>query len=139
MLVSDLQLLDQESRAYAQSAYAMNTKRSYTTMIKTYIRFCLYFGFAPVPADKSTLLRYVTFLARSLNPNSIPGYLNVVRLVHIEAGLPNPLTDWSLSMVKRGILRQKGVPPKQKLPIAPAILLAIRQKLNLSSPFNLSF
>ncbi|XP_046555988.1 uncharacterized protein LOC124265238 [Haliotis rubra] len=67
-------------------------------MAKTYFRFCLYFALIPVPASGTTLLRYRAFLARSLSPSSIPGYLNMVRLLHLEAGLDDPLTDWTLGL-----------------------------------------
>ena len=108
-------------------------------MRTAYLRFCLYFGLRPVPAEHSTILRYTAFLAHSLNPSSIPGYLNVVRLMHLEVGADNPLDNWSLSMLKRGITRLKGQPPKQKLPISPVILKQIYDKLDMAEPFNAAF
>jgi hypothetical protein len=87
----------------------------------------------PTPADQTTLKCYVAFLARTLNPSSIPGYLNVVRILHLNAGLPNPLLDnWELDMVKRGVRRRLGRPPLQKLPITLKILREIHQLLDLS-------
>ena len=48
-----------------------------------------------MPASQDTLKCYdVAFLAKSLNPSSLAGYLNVVRIMHVNAGYPNPLKDY---------------------------------------------
>lgn len=73
----------------------------------------------------------MAFLARSLAATSIPSYMNVIRIMHLEAGCENPLKDWELSVIRKGIQRQKGRPPQQKLPITPDILLKIRKSLDL--------
>ena len=104
-----------------------------------YLRFCVYFGFSPVPAERQTLILYTAFLARSLSPASIPGYLNVVRLMHCELGLLNPLKDWELDLVRKGIQRKLGRPPKQKLAITPEILLQIYAQLDFNSSFLCAF
>lgn len=108
-------------------------------MQRAFLRFCIYFGFQPTPAERQTVLLYTVFLARSLKPASIPGYLNVVRLMHSELGLPNPLKDWELTMVRSGIQRTLGRPPKQKLAITPDILLAMHAQLDFDSSFLCSF
>ncbi len=82
---------------------------------------------------------YCVFLARSLKPSSLPGYLNVVRLMHAEVGLENPLDNWGYKLLFKGIKRLKGEPPKQKLPITLQILLEIHSKLDLSSSFLKAF
>ena len=108
--------------------------------MNSFIRFCLYFGRNPVPSDQNTLKCYVAFLARSLNPNSIPGYLNIIRIMHVSAGFPNPLqNNWEVNMVKKGVSRKLGRPPRQKLPITVHILLGILKNLDLSSNFDLAF
>ena len=109
-------------------------------MRTAYLRFCLYFGFTPVPASHRTVILYAVFLARTLNPRSIPSYLNIIRLMHLNVGLPNPLLeDWELDMIKKGIARLHGCPPCQKLPITPAILLRIKDVLDLSTSFDRAF
>jgi hypothetical protein len=72
---------------------AETTKSAYRSQLNAFLRFCLHFALTPVPSQQETLRCYVAFLARSLNPSSIPGYLNVVRLLHLNAGLVNPLKD----------------------------------------------
>jgi hypothetical protein len=108
-------------------------------MRNAYLRYCLYFGRPSVPASKETIVLYMVFLARSLSPASIPGYMNVVRLMHLEAGVDNPLNDWQLNIVRRGILRQLGRPPRQKLPITPAILLQLLSCLDMHRGLHMAF
>jgi hypothetical protein len=108
-------------------------------MRKQYLRFCLYFGKCPVPATAETVLGYLVFLARSLNPSSISSYMNIIKLLHDEAGLPNPLTSWELGMVRRGINRCHGRPPRQKLPITLEILRKILTTIDLETSMGISF
>ena len=126
-------------KKYKASCYAESTKATYRSCLKAYLRFCLYFGLQPVPASKISVLAYLAYLARSLKPSSIPNYLNVVRLVHLEAGFPNPLQDWEVSLIRKGIHRCHGQPPKQKLPITPQILEAIHNHLNPADSLDRAF
>ena len=128
-----------ESQTFKKMAYAESTKSTYTSMRNTFLRFCLHFGVTPVPASRETLLKYQVFLARSLAPSSISGYMNVVRLMHLEAGFHNPLQDWELSVIFKGIRRQLGSPPQQKLPVTIEILQQISTHIDLSSNKNIVF
>lgn len=126
--------------SYIKAAYAEATKRTYSSQRKAYLRFCFYFALCPLPCEKLTLYRYTTFLARTLRPSSINQYLNVVRLMHLEAGLPNPMeNNWYLDIIKKGIKRVHGAPPKQKLPITADMLMSMRQCVDTSKPFQLAF
>ena len=117
-----------DARNYKRSAYAEGTKKTYRSQLKSYFKFCLEFDRCPIPVEQSTLIAYVSHLAGRISPSSIPGYLNVVRLLHMEAGLSNPLDqNWELLLLKRGINRQKGKPPVQKLPLTLSILRQIFQ------------
>lgn len=133
------QLLN-EAAVFKRKAYSENTKSTYRSHLNAYMRFCLYFDRVPVPADQMTLKTYVAFLARSIKPCNINNYLNIIRILHSEAGLENPLAkNWELDLIKRGIARQLGSPPSQKLPITVPILKAIRPQLNLELPSDLAF
>jgi hypothetical protein len=120
--------IDLKSRATAfkQAAYADSTKSVYRSQTKSYLNFCFQYRLVPMPATQETLCCYMSYLTRSLSASSIPGYMNVVRILHVEAGFENPLKDnWELKLLHRGITRLLGVPPKQKLPITVEILLEI--------------
>ena len=104
------------------------------------MRFCIYFDRVHLPADQITLCAYIAFLARTLNPSSLPGYINIVRIIHVQAGFPNPFKDnWELSMIRRGISRKLGRPPVQKLPITLEILRSMFEFLDFSLDGELSF
>ena len=105
-----------------------------------YMRFCVHFGRRYVPADSITIVTYAVFLCRSLKPSSIPSYLNIIRLIHLDAGYPDPLHDnFALACVKRGIKRVLGCTPKQKLPITPAVLLKMKSVLCFDDPVDVTF
>ena len=91
------------------------TKACFGSQLLAYLKYCKFCGRTPLPANQDTLVGYLTFLACSLNVHSIPSYLNIIRILHLSAGLPNPLHDkWELTMLKRAINSFKGKPPVQK-------------------------
>ena len=125
---------------YKCHALADTTKCTYRSQINSFLWFCIYFGRSHLPADQLTLKCYVTFLSRSLNPSSIGGYLNVIRILHLNAGLPNPLdSNWEISMIRRGIARRMGRPACQKLPITIELLGKIYHFLDMKDMRDLSF
>ena len=70
-------------------------------------------------------------LARSLSASSIPAYLNIVRILHLEHGLEDPTkNNFHLATTLRGISRCKGCTVSQKQPMTPATLLAIKSHYN---------
>ena len=89
----ELLSLRREAFGCRNAAFATNTKRTYKSQIACYMKFCDKFGLIPVPASQETLTLYCSYLARSLSSSSIPGYLNVIRLMHLEAGFQNPLAN----------------------------------------------
>ena len=93
-----------------------------------------------MPATQLTLTCYAAHLARTLAPQSIDIYMNIIRILHEEAELLNPLnSNYEVRMIKRGIAREKGKPAKQKAPITVPILLDLYKTLNLSSPADIAF
>ena len=101
--------LNHEIQQYRSQLFAESTKATYRTHRNTYLRFCNYMGYTPVPLHPAHLLHYAAFLARSLKPSSISGYLNIIGILHKEFGLPNPLLDnWPLKSLLTGIKRAIG-------------------------------
>lgn len=89
---------------------------------------------------KLQVARYAAFLARRLRPQSIPKYLNIIRLLHLEADLPSPTHDnWILKSLLSGIKREKGADVKKKLPITPRILLQTKTVLDFTNPNHVVF
>lgn len=89
-------------------------------------------GYSPVPASSLTLCRYAAVLARSMKYQSVKQYLNIVRILHSEWRLPNPMVDdYYLQCTVRGIRRHVGDAQQHKAPLTPQILLRILSKLDL--------
>lgn len=132
--------LNNEIQQFRSHLFAESTKATYKTHRNTYLRFCHYMGYTPVPVHPAHLLQYAAFLARSLKPSSIVSYLNIIGILHKEFGLPNPLlNNWALKSLITGIKRAIGTPPNQKLPISPDILLRLHATLNFTKSFDSSF
>lgn len=127
--------LDREVLNYNKAAYAPATRKAYATHRRAYFNFCRKVRAKPAPASTATLARYVAYLARRLKFSSVKQYLNVVRIIHLEVGLPNPLGDnFYLSLTLRGIKRELASPPSRKLPITPALLHHLGAGLNIKTP-----
>lgn len=121
-------------------AFADNTKRSYLSHKNAYFAFCKRMGYQILPISQLSLLRYVAFLARRLAPSSIRKYLNIIRILHLELGLRDPLQDnWVLNTVLKGVSRLKGLQVDRKLPISPSILLGIKNQLHLNDITQANF
>ena len=93
-----------------------------------------------MPISEANLARYIAYLEAKLTYNSIKQYLNIVRLLHLEHGFPNPLkTSWYLQSLLSGCKRVLGNKQTPKLPMTLPLLEKIFQKLDLASPFHLVF
>ena len=125
--------LENEVAAYRTLTYADNTKKSYSTHLKQYFKFCTMIGRPPVPAPQEMIAQYAAFLARRLKPVSVRQYMNIIRLLHLEASLPNPMQDnWYIRTTLTGIERMHGVPVKRRTPVTPQLLMDMSRLLNLS-------
>ena len=97
-------------------------------------------GYTPFPASVPVLCRYVAYLTDRLKAVSIPKYLSILKVVHLEMGLPDPLAhNWTLQSLLKGVKRDMGVAPQQKLAITPEILLKLYSVLKLSCPLDMVF
>ena len=128
-------VLDREVQVYQSLCFSDSTKRCYSAHLRSYTRFCNSTGVPLAPASSDTLCRYVAFLARRLSYNSIKQYLNIVRLLHLERGMANPLEgDFRLTTTLRGIRRHLGDRVQRKIPITPPLLLSLLGGLDISQP-----
>ena len=139
-MVSEEVTLDRDIALYRSVTFAQSTKRTYASHKRAYFKFCAAMGYNPVPVSQTVLCRYAAYLARRLAVSSIRKYLNIIRLLHLEEGFPNPLKEnWFLETILRGIARKKGMGTTRKLPITPHLLLSIRGRLNLYNPVEAVF
>lgn len=98
---------------------AESTRQTYSSGEKRFLDFCsLYRLCPPLPAKEDTLIRYVSYLARSIKHSSIKGYLAAVRHLHIRNCFDLNLKKLlRLQMVCKGIKRAQGSGTRVRLPI----------------------
>ena len=122
------------------SIFAQTTSRTYRSQQQAYLAFCAAARAAPVPASAELLALYAVFLGRRLQYNSIVQYLNVIRIMHQEAGLPNPLQEnYLLHSTLRGLRRTTTTTSRVKRPLLPQQLLQLQQVCNLHNLEDLQF
>ena len=94
-LVMDFETVVASFRA---ETFADNTKGTYAAHRNSYFEFCAELCVPPVPASQETIAIFAVYLARRLKSSSVLQSLNIVRIIHLEAGLNNPLKDnWYIS------------------------------------------
>lgn len=101
--------LDKEVLNYRANSFAASTFKTYSAQCSAFLQFCNELKISPVPLSQENLGRYIAFLSRRLCFNSVKQYLNIVRLMHLEAGLQNPLEkNWYVTSILKGVRRVKG-------------------------------
>ena len=132
--------LDQEVSTLRALTFSESTRRTYQSQQMLYLQFCASLNIDPVPIVLCNLGRYIAFLGAKLCYSSVKQYLNIVRIMHLENGFSNPLSNnWYLSSILKGLRRHKGDGISQKLPITVSILQGILTVLNFNRPFDISF
>lgn len=132
--------LDQDVQWYRSNSFAASTAKTYSAQLTSYLSFCDQLLIKPVPISQTDLGRYIAFLSRRLSFSSVRQYLNVVRLLHLDAGLKNPLeNNWYVTSILKGVRRVKGDKPSQKFPITLEILRDIFLHLNLYDALDRCF
>ena len=103
--------LDKEVHFFRDHIFASSTNKIYQAQKTAFFEFCMQLGITPVPFSQENLGRYIACLSRRLAFSSICQYLNVIHLLHLEAGLSNPLdNNWYVSSILKGVKRVRGYP-----------------------------
>ena len=113
--------------------FADSTKRSYRTFLHCYLTFCATFEIPALPATPVNIGRYIAYLSATKSFTSIQQYLSIVRLLHMEFGLPHPFQDnHHVSSLLKAVKRSKGCEPRYKLTLSVDNLLSMLTFLDLS-------
>jgi hypothetical protein len=83
-----------------------------------------------VPVSQNNLCRYAAYLGHSRSYATVQEYLNVIRIMHLERGYENPLNEFHLQNVLKGIKRCKGNSPNYKLALLSEQLVSMHALLN---------
>ena len=135
-----LNSLDSAVLKLRSQVFAPSTKATYRSQKRAFLQFCKLAGLSPVPLSQDNAGRYIAYLSQRLSYGSIKSYINVVRIMHLEAGYVSPFSNtWVIDSLLKGAKRVLGAATRQKLPITPAILFSIFSLLNLSSSLDITF
>ena len=139
-LVPLSQQLDREIREWRQHLFAESTRNCYKSHVKIYLRFCELLKCQPIPINPQNVCRYAAYLGRTRSFATVQQYLNVIRILHLEVGMHNPLIEnWQLSSLLKSMKRKKSSTQNYKLPLTPDHLLGIRRHLNLEDTRDSQF
>ena len=98
-------------------------------------------GYTSVPASADTVCRYIAYLdSTGHKSTTIPQYLNIISVMHKQAGLQNPIQgNWKVQSLLTGIKRLKGESVQQKLPVDQHMLYKIRTCLKPYCSLDMTF
>ena len=92
-----------------------------------------------MPASAATICRYIAHLSLSHKYSSTKQYLTAIRLLHADAGLPNPLVYYKIQQVLKGLKRLKQDVTNRRPIMTTDILLQVHSLLNRHCPIDASF
>ena len=126
--------LDKEVAFLRTQTFAASTRQCHKSQLKCYMDFCTAHGIAPIPASTENVCRYIAFLCRSKTYSSILQYMSVIRLLHLEAGLPHPYAgNYHVSALLKGVKRVKGNEPNYKMTLSIDQLRQLKLHMDTSS------
>ncbi|XP_053383790.1 uncharacterized protein LOC128549996 [Mercenaria mercenaria] len=122
-------------------AYAEGSRRNLNTQWESFLLFCTYFKFCPLPADTETLQLYAQFLSRSFKSvESIKNYISGVKIMHLLLGAKiEHINNFLLNLSLKGMSKTKLHMVRQAHPMTTNLLLKIYRVLDLSSPDDNTF
>lgn len=130
-----------EACVYQAGALAANTRRQYGYQVKWWAMFCIYTGIDFQEPPEMAVCAYAALLARSVAATSVRQYVKGLKDFYLERGytqFADPLRWRRLFKTFKGIDRAKKVGVNKKVPITPAMLLALREYLNLHDPAHVA-
>ena len=133
-------MLEEGLKRTRLNAYAPGTHKNRRSQWKSYLAFCLYFDFTPVPAAAHVVALYCQFLSQSLTPQLICNYLSGVKLLHLMAGFDFPfLQSYEVRLTLKGIQRLVKHTPNRGPPITPDILYKLVSVIDLEDGKEVTF
>ena len=112
-----LDSLDDKVRWLQEQVFAPSTRVTYASQRRLYQHFCVLGDINPVPLSQDNACRYIAFLSQKLAYTSIKQYINVIRIMHLDAGHANPFQgSWHIDMLLKGTKRVSGTAHNSSYP-----------------------
>jgi integrase len=101
--------LENEARGYLAASRSASTVRAYASDWRAFTAWCASHGVTALPAEPTTVVLYLTDLARTAKTATIRRRLSSISVAHQAAGLPSPTADILVRSTWSGIRRTNGV------------------------------
>lgn len=117
---ADVERASDEARAFAESAWAPSTRRSYRSQWAGFVAWCERIGVSPLPATPEVVANWIAERATSgKKVATIALGLAAITEAHRMRGYESPRSSSVVRLVWRGVRRSAGVAATEKAPITP--------------------
>lgn len=106
---------EDQARDYICNSLAENTRKAYASDWRHFAAWCSDDGHSALPASPDSVALYLVAQAQSLKVSTLQRRLTTIAQVHQVAGFDAPTQSPKVRTVWRGIRRQLGVAPEQKV------------------------
>lgn len=114
------------ARRYAAASKSSGTLRAYASALRSFEAWCWPQGLLTVPAEITTVVNFLSAEADAgRKVSSIAQKAAAIRWAHKTAGLSSPTENEAVQNVMRGIRREVGIAPVQKLPATAERILTM--------------
>lgn len=128
----DMAKLDEQVEEIIRCAWAESTLKTRNSQWNRYITFCHSNSLAPLPADSTTVARFLVNLAKTCVYSTCNNYLSAIIGLHKFFGYDASFRDCFLvKLVLQGLGRHLGKAVIQKRGLTPHQLMSIYAKLDL--------
>lgn len=137
----------EEALQQLRGAYSENTIRGYRSDFRLFEDWCLTANASPLPATAETVVCFIEAMVDEKLPATIRRRLAGISRVHRLLGHPSPVSDQSVKLALRRLLRSKGTRQKQVLgltatlkerlvAVCPRDLRGLRNRTILSTGYD---
>lgn len=138
-VVEQLDETDREMSLVIASAWSSNTLRTRNSQWAKYLDYCSQMGLVPLPAECTTICRFLIVMSRTCKFSTINNYMSAINILHRFYGYEAYYRDQFLTkLVLAGLKQKLGTAVEQKLPLSIDQLYEIRKRLPLNE-LNLTY
>lgn len=110
-------VISDEALQFARSSKAPRTIAAYRIAWQDFREYCEDQRVPSLPASATTVIEYLTVLARDLKVSTLQVRLAAIAEAHRMGHHPDPTTDADVKTIMAGIRRKLGTAPRKKAPV----------------------
>lgn len=138
VVVHQLAAIDREMSQVISQAWAPTTLKTRNSQWGVFINFCMKMGLTPLPADCTTVCRFLILQSRKSKYTTLNNYVSAINVLHRFYGYQINFREfYLLKLVMAGLKSKLGAAVEQKHPLTIDQLITIRKKLP-ESEYNLT-